>query len=105
MATTPTPISAATIPFHSTLKPPLSHSFVVKCSSNPLNINGGLKNELLNKGQNRVVVDGLDKVAQRVEIINEDNQMQETEAMKMMEYINQLETRVSEVGLFLLFLS
>ncbi|XP_071696149.1 uncharacterized protein [Rutidosis leptorrhynchoides] len=99
MATTPTPIFVATIPFHTKLRPPLSHSFILKCSSHPLNNNnnGGLNNGLLNREQNRAVVNELDnKAAQTVELVNKDNIMQETEAMKMMETINQLESKVSE---------
>ncbi|XP_071706949.1 uncharacterized protein [Rutidosis leptorrhynchoides] len=91
-----------------------SCSFAIKCS-NPINSNdnnnGGLKNllsgivdervdELLNKEENRVLLDGLDKAAQRVELAKrelEEIKKQEIENNKIKEYINQLEIRAAEI--------
>lgn len=47
--------------------------------------------------------DELDKAIQRVELAKKklaEIEKQETEARKMMDYINQIETRVNEVGFF-----
>ncbi|KAI3822082.1 hypothetical protein L1987_09663 [Smallanthus sonchifolius] len=97
-------------------------SFGIKCS-NPVNDNngsassearnngGGLKNllsgivdervdELLNREENRVLLDGLDKATQRVEMAKRELaqiEQQEIENKKMKEYINQLEIRAAEI--------
>lgn len=87
------------------------NSFAIKCSD-PINNNGGLKNllpgivdervnELLNKEENRVLLDGLDKATQRVELAKrelEEIKKQEFENNKIKEYINQLEIRAAEVS-------
>ncbi|KAI3687423.1 hypothetical protein L1987_81119 [Smallanthus sonchifolius] len=89
-----------------------SGSFGIKCS-NPVNDNngGGLKNllsgivdervdELLNREENRVLLDGLDKATQRVEIAKRELaqiEQQEIENKKMKDYINQLEIRAAEI--------
>ncbi|KAK9079788.1 hypothetical protein SSX86_001461 [Deinandra increscens subsp. villosa] len=99
-----------------------SGSFAIKCSntvndnngnasSDPRNNGGGLKNllsgivdervdELLNKEENRAMLDGLDKATQRVEIARRELaqiEQQEIENKKIKEYINQLEIRASEI--------
>ncbi|KAK1436111.1 hypothetical protein QVD17_01886 [Tagetes erecta] len=94
---------------------PKSNSFTIKCSGNassdPKNSDGGLKNllsgivdervdELLNREENRVLLDGLDKATQRVEIAKRELaqiEQQELENKKMKEYINQLEIRAAEI--------
>lgn len=122
MATTPNPtlisptkpsILFTNIQFNISFKSPSkSSSFTVKCN-NPINDNngGGLKNllsgivdervdELLNREENRVLLDGLDKATQRVENAKRELaqiQQQQLENNKMKEYINQLEIRAAEV--------
>lgn len=99
-----------------------SGSFAVKCS-NPVTDNGsadqnnnggGLKNllsgivddrvnQLLNSEENRTLLDGLDKATQRVELAKQELaqiEKQEIENQKIKEYINQLESRASEVNFF-----
>ncbi|KAL4592722.1 hypothetical protein LXL04_005725 [Taraxacum kok-saghyz] len=96
-----------------------SGSFAVKCSS-PVpnnssseqnNNGGGLKNllsgivdervdQLLNSDENRALLDGLDKATQRVELAKRELaeiEKQEIENRKIKEYINQLESRASEI--------
>lgn len=56
--------------------------------------------ELLNREENRVLLDGLDKASQRVERAKKELaeiEKQELEAKQMREYINQLESQASEV--------
>ncbi|KAL8216604.1 hypothetical protein R6Q57_023441 [Mikania cordata] len=108
-------------PFRCSSSSATSNTFVIKCS-NPVNDNngnastepsnnGGLKNllsgivdeqvdELLNKEENRVLLDGLDKAAQRVEIAKRELakiEQQEIENNKIKQYINQLEIRAAEI--------
>ncbi|KAL3609732.1 hypothetical protein D5086_000752 [Populus alba] len=88
---------------------------VIKCSSNsseeiePSNGNN-LKDalsgmvdkqveELLNRQENRVLLDGLEKASQRVEMARRELaeiERQELEAKQLRDYINQLESRASE---------
>ncbi|CAL5437895.1 unnamed protein product [Camellia sinensis] len=89
----------------------------VKCSNNSeqgqsdgVGGGGGLKEvlsgmvderveELLNREENRVLLDGLEKATQRVEIARRELaeiQKQEIEAKQLREYVNQLESRTSE---------
>ncbi|KAJ9555851.1 hypothetical protein OSB04_010465 [Centaurea solstitialis] len=101
-------------------------SFALKCSNSSVNDDdagngsldqgnnnggGGLKNllsgvvdetveELLNREENRALLDGLDKATQRVELAKRELaeiQKQEIESEKMKRYINQLETRAAEI--------
>ncbi|KVH44675.1 uncharacterized protein LOC112504160 [Cynara cardunculus var. scolymus] len=95
-------------------------SFAVKCtvndnasigSSGQRNNGGELKNllsgvvdetveELLNREENRALLDGLDKATQRVELAKRELaqiEKQEIESKKMKQYINQLETRAAEI--------
>ncbi|KAI7738135.1 hypothetical protein M8C21_014544 [Ambrosia artemisiifolia] len=79
--------------------------------SDPINTGGGLKNllsgivdervdELLNREENRVLLDGLDKATQRVEMAKRELKKIEQEQIennKMKEYINQLEIRAAEI--------
>ncbi|KAJ0770229.1 hypothetical protein HanPI659440_Chr07g0254841 [Helianthus annuus] len=111
--------------FHISLKPfksSRSTSYSIKCSnpindnngsasSEPRNDGGGLKNllsgivdervdELLNKEENRALLDGLDKATQRVEMAKRELakiEEQQIENNKMKEYINQLEIRAAEI--------
>lgn len=56
--------------------------------------------ELLNREENKALLDGLEKASMRVEAAKRELaeiEKQELEAKKMREYINQLETRASEV--------
>ncbi|XP_076909621.1 uncharacterized protein LOC143566965 [Bidens hawaiensis] len=99
-------------------------SFKISCS-NPINNNsnnynnningndsgGGLKNllsgmvdeevdELLNKEENRALLDGLDKATQRVEMAKRELakiEQQQIENDKIKDYINQLEIRAAEI--------
>ncbi|GJX86451.1 hypothetical protein Tco_0337225 [Tanacetum coccineum] len=90
------------------------NSFTIKCTNNDTtnnNTNGGLKNllsgivdnrvdELLKKEENRVLLDGLDKAAQRVEIAKLELakiEQQEIENQRIKEYVNQLEIRAAEI--------
>ncbi|THG12487.1 uncharacterized protein LOC114276651 [Camellia sinensis] len=91
----------------------------VKCSNNSeqgqsdgVGGDGGLKEvlsgmvderveELLNREENRVLLDGLEKATQRVEIAKRELaeiQKQEIEAKQLREYVNQLESRTSEIA-------
>ncbi|XP_030951793.1 uncharacterized protein LOC115975229 [Quercus lobata] len=57
--------------------------------------------ELLNREENRVLLDGLDKASQRVEMAKKELaeiEKQELEAKQMRDYINQLESQASEVA-------
>ncbi|MCD7456920.1 hypothetical protein HAX54_033570 [Datura stramonium] len=57
--------------------------------------------ELLNREENRVLLDGLEKATQRVEIAKKqlaEIQRQELEAKLLKDYITQLETRTSEIA-------
>ncbi|GJR12668.1 hypothetical protein Tco_0795320 [Tanacetum coccineum] len=90
MATTPTPISSANIPFHTRLRPFSSPSFIIKCS-NPLNFNGITDTKSSSKNGPSTINDLAKKDVAEIET-------QETEARKMMEYISQLETSVSEIA-------
>ncbi|KAG8382559.1 hypothetical protein BUALT_Bualt05G0090000 [Buddleja alternifolia] len=111
--------------FHNTLfsiKFPRNPPFVVpksgvavKCSNNgsPGNGDGGsLKDvlsgmvderveELLKKEENRGLLDGLEQASRRVEMAKRELaeiEKQEMEAKKMRDYINQLESRASEIA-------
>lgn len=60
-------------------------------------------NQLLNSEENRTLLDGLDKATQRVELAKQELaqiEKQEIENQKIKEYINQLESRASEVNFF-----
>ncbi|KAI7989900.1 hypothetical protein LOK49_LG13G00889 [Camellia lanceoleosa] len=91
----------------------------VKCSNNSeqgqsdgVGGGGGLKEvlsgmvderveELLNREENRVLLDGLEKATQRVEIATRELaeiQKQEIEAKQLRDYVNQLESRTSEIA-------
>lgn len=59
--------------------------------------------ELLNREENRVLLDGLEKASQRVEIAKRvlaEIERQELEAKQLRNYINLLESRASEVCCF-----
>ncbi|KAM0046299.1 hypothetical protein Hdeb2414_s0009g00314561 [Helianthus debilis subsp. tardiflorus] len=109
-------------PFKSSSSSSRSTSYSIKCSnpisdsngsasSEPRNDGGGLKNllsgivdervdELLNKEENRALLDGLDKATQRVEMAKRELakiEEQQIENNKMKEYINQLEIRAAEI--------
>ncbi|KAG6788164.1 hypothetical protein POTOM_004219 [Populus tomentosa] len=106
--TCPTLFNRATTSLHKPL-------LVIKCSSNsseeiqPSNGNN-LKDalsgmvdkqveELLNRQENRVLLDGLEKASQRVEMARRELaeiERQELEAKQLRDYINQLESRASE---------
>ncbi|XP_061960341.1 uncharacterized protein LOC133681188 [Populus nigra] len=108
--TCPTLFNRATTSLHKPL-------LVVKCSSNsseeigPINGNN-LKDalsgmvdkqveELLNRQENRVLLDGLEKASQRVEMARRELaeiERQELEAKQLRDYINQLESRASEIA-------
>lgn len=106
-------------PFKSSSSSSRSGSFSIKCSNsvNDNDNNGGLKNllsgivdervdDLLNKEENKILLDGLDKATQRVELAKRELakiEKQEIENQKMKEYINQLETRAAEVCLFIIY--
>ena len=114
--TCPTLFNRATTSLHKPL-------LVVKCSSNsseeigPSNGNN-LKDalsgmvdkqveELLNRQENRVLLDGLEKASQRVEMARRELaeiERQELEAKQLRDYINQLESRASEVCCFSLIM-
>ena len=56
--------------------------------------------ELLNKEENRSLLDGLEKASMRVEIAKRqlaEIEKQELELKRFKDYINQLESRASEV--------
>lgn len=57
--------------------------------------------ELLNREENKVLLDGLEKATQRVEMAKKELaeiERQELEAKLLKDYITQLETRASEVS-------
>lgn len=57
--------------------------------------------ELLNRQENRVLLDGLEKASQRVEMARRELaeiERQELEAKQLRDYINQLESRASEIA-------
>lgn len=61
--------------------------------------------QLLNKDENRVLLDGLEKATQRVELAKRELaelEKQEAEAKLAREYMNQLQARASEVCFFCL---
>nr|XP_043607611.1 uncharacterized protein LOC122579493 [Erigeron canadensis] len=112
----PTPsIQSTKTQFINPFKPPSRYninSFTIKCSTNENNNNvGGLKNllsgivdervdQLLNKEENRALLDGLDKATERVEVAKRELaqiEKQELENKKMKEYISQLEIRAAEI--------
>ncbi|XP_011026800.1 PREDICTED: uncharacterized protein LOC105127267 [Populus euphratica] len=106
----PTLFNRATTSLHKPL-------LVIKCSSNsseeiePSNGNN-LKDalsgmvdkqveELLNRQENRVLLDGLEKASRRVEVARRELaeiERQELEAKQLRDYINQLESRASEIA-------
>lgn len=56
--------------------------------------------ELLNREENKNLLDGLEKASQRVEMAKRELaeiERQEIEAKQMSNYVNQLESRASEV--------
>lgn len=58
--------------------------------------------ELLNREENRVMLDELEKASQRVEMARKELEIiktQEIEAAQMKDYVQKLESRTSEVGL------
>lgn len=62
--------------------------------------------QLLNKQENRVLLDGLENAAQRVEMAKRELaefDRQKTEAKQAREYINQLQSKASEVLKYFLF--
>ncbi|XP_026387920.1 uncharacterized protein LOC113283005 [Papaver somniferum] len=85
-----------------------SKTLVVKCSSSE---NGGLKDvvsglvdqrveELLNKEENKVLLDGLTKANERVELAKKELaefDKKQLEDVQMKNYVNQLESRTSEI--------
>ncbi|KAF8379959.1 hypothetical protein HHK36_027425 [Tetracentron sinense] len=89
----------------------ISRSLLVKCSSEQRE-NGGLKDvlsgmvdkrveELLNREENRELLDGLGKATQRVEMAKKelaDIERREIEAAQLRDYVNQLESRTSEIA-------
>ncbi|KAK9093856.1 hypothetical protein Scep_025325 [Stephania cephalantha] len=91
------------------IRPPRSP--ILKCSSEEIE-NGGLKDllsgvvdervrELLKREENRKLLDGLEKASMRVELAKrelEEIESQEIEAARMRDYVDQLETRASEIA-------
>ncbi|XP_057786259.1 uncharacterized protein LOC131003735 [Salvia miltiorrhiza] len=89
-------------------------ALVVKCSKNgsPASDEGSLKDilsgivderveQLLNKEENKALLQGLEQASSRVEIAKRqlaEIQKQEAEAMIMREYIDQLESKASEIA-------
>ncbi|XP_062146821.1 uncharacterized protein LOC133854599 [Alnus glutinosa] len=87
-----------------------SRVVIVKCNSSEES--GNLKDalagmvdervqELLNREENRGLLDGLEKASQRVEMAKRELaeiEKQELEAKLMREYVNQLESRASEIA-------
>lgn len=62
--------------------------------------------ELLNREENKVLLDGLEKASMRVEAAKRELaeiERQELEAKKIREHINQLESRASEVYICTVF--
>lgn len=58
--------------------------------------------EILNREENKVLLDGLEKASQRVELAKRELaeiEKQELEAKQMRDYITQLESKASEVSL------
>ena len=92
----------------------VSRAVFVKCSSEESE-NGGFKEalsgllgeqveELLNRKENRVLLEGLEKASERVEKARRELaeiEKQEVEAKQLRNYIEQLESRSSEVCNFL----
>uniref|UniRef100_A0A5B7BMP8 Homer protein n=1 Tax=Davidia involucrata TaxID=16924 RepID=A0A5B7BMP8_DAVIN len=93
----------------------VSRTLLLKCSNSSeceQSENGGLKDvlsgmvddrvdELLNREENRVLLDGLEKATQRVEMAKRELaeiERQEIEAKQLRDYINLLETRTSEIA-------
>ncbi|KAK3030652.1 hypothetical protein RJ639_035856 [Escallonia herrerae] len=109
-------VSYCTRPFNAPALSSRSHPQTVKCNSNNNNSSpfekGSLKDvlsgmvdqrveELLNKEENRGLLDGLGKATERVEIARRELaeiKKQEIEAQKLRDYINQLENRASEIA-------
>lgn len=63
---------------------------------------------ILNREENKVLLDGLEKASQRVDVAKRELaeiEKQELEAKQLRDYINQLETRASEVCHSFLFFS
>ncbi|EYU40691.1 hypothetical protein ABFS82_01G107900 [Erythranthe guttata] len=63
-------------------------------------VNESVIDELLNKEENRVLLDGLEQASRRVEIAKRnlaEIEKQEIEAKIMRDYINQLESKASEI--------
>ncbi|KAF7151604.1 hypothetical protein RHSIM_Rhsim02G0251400 [Rhododendron simsii] len=91
---------------------PISPTPAVKCSSEKGEVIGGLKEmlsgivderveELLNREENRVLLDGLETASQRVEVAKRalaEIEEQEIEAKKLRDYVNSLESRTSEIA-------
>ncbi|XP_010273359.1 PREDICTED: uncharacterized protein LOC104608927 [Nelumbo nucifera] len=89
----------------------LSRILLVKCSSEE-RTEGNLKNalsgmvdkrveELLNREENRALLDDLDKASQRVEMARKELaeiERQQIEAAQLRDYVNQLESRASEIA-------
>ncbi|KAF6153691.1 hypothetical protein GIB67_000924 [Kingdonia uniflora] len=90
---------------------PSSRPLIVKCSFEERN-NGGLKDmvsglvdkrveELLNKEENRGLLDGLEKASLRVEMAKKELaeiERRELEASVMKTYVDEMETRASEIA-------
>ncbi|PON73560.1 homer protein [Parasponia andersonii] len=111
-----TPLTFSTKPFHaaSSSSSPSSKPrvFTVTCSNGGPEQSFNLKDalagavderveELLNREENKVLLDGLKKASMRVEAAKRELaeiERQELEAKKMREYINQLESRASEIA-------
>ncbi|KAK9275511.1 hypothetical protein L1049_022778 [Liquidambar formosana] len=85
---------------------------IVKCRSSEPSETANLKDalsgivgeqveELLNREENRVLLDELEKASERVEIAKKELaeiEKQEIEAKRVREYVNQLESRASEIA-------
>lgn len=105
--------SARSALFPSSLAAATATALVVKCSENGSSTSdeGSLKDilsgivderveQLLNKEENKVLLQGLEQASSRVEIAKRqlaEIQKQEKEAKVMREYIDQLESKASEV--------
>ncbi|XVE58143.1 hypothetical protein DITRI_Ditri04bG0146600 [Diplodiscus trichospermus] len=108
-------IAPSTCPkvFHSPNPPPLN-PLILKCSSNSeeqetsnnfkdalSGIVGKQVEELLNREENKGLLDGLEKASERVEMAKRELaeiERQELEAQLLRNYINQLESRASEIA-------
>lgn len=103
--------TCSTIFHRASSSPSTSRPLIVKCTRSTSGESGSLKDalsgivgeqveELLKREENRDLLDGLEKASQRVEMAKRELaeiEKQELEAKRVRDYINQLESRASEV--------